>query len=350
MKIAVMGDPHWSQNSSIMRARGQKYSRRLENLIESMNWFEQLAWDTNCATCVCVGDFFDSAVMNAEEISALKEVKWNALSHIYLTGNHESNVSSLDFATSDIFSLCNTSLVISKPTWYDIEDEDVEFCFLPYITERDRQPLETYFPAKPTTRRRILFSHNDLKDVQYGPFLSKEGFTVNEIEACCDLMINGHIHHCAYVTDKIINCGNLTGQNFTEDAYKYEHCALIIDTETLHVDFYINPCAFNFYKIDATMCNSESEVASKLAGLKDHSVITIKVNQSIACTTKTQLAAMDTNKIEAYRVIVEAELQALTEETQQFESIDHLKQFENYVLTNIGTSDIVRQELEAVMR
>ena len=88
MKILVVGDVHWSQYSSILRKRGEKYSYRLENLIQSVNWAEQLAYETNCELIVYLGDFFDRAEINSEEISALKEIVWASKPHYFLVGNH----------------------------------------------------------------------------------------------------------------------------------------------------------------------------------------------------------------------------------------------------------------------
>lgn len=348
MKVLFYTDPHWSQYSSILRSRGEQYSTRLENLIQSINWMEQVAWSAGCQAIICGGDFFDSAVLNSEELSALKNVQWAPVSHLFLTGNHETNVGSLEFSTADLFNLCPNSTVISKPEHYDIEGANIEFCFLPYILERDRQPLDTYFPQK--HGKRIIFSHNDLKNVQYGAFLSTEGFTVEEIEANCDLCMNGHIHHCAYVSPKIINGGNLTGQNFTEDAYKYEHCIQIIDTDTLHVDFYINPYAFNFYKLDCRKYNTLDEIIPVLSDLKEQSVITITVKASLASSVKNYLSQVVKSRIAEYRVLTEHESTVVDLNAPVIEAVDHLKQFENYVLANIGTSDIVKEELLNVMR
>ena len=36
-KFLIYADPHWSQYSSIVRKRGNKYSMRLHNLINSLN-------------------------------------------------------------------------------------------------------------------------------------------------------------------------------------------------------------------------------------------------------------------------------------------------------------------------
>lgn len=349
MRVLFMTDCHWSQYSSIVRSRGKCYSTRLENLIDSINWVEQLAWNTGCTAIVCGGDFFDSCQLNSEEISALKNIQWAPISHVFITGNHETNVGSLEFSTADLFTLCPNSVVISKPEYYHIENEDVEFCFLPYILERDRQPISVYFPPK--TEKRIIFSHNDLKDVQYGPFLSTEGFTVEEIESSCDLCMNGHIHSCAYVSQKIINGGNLTGQNFTEDASKFDHCVQVIDTSTMKVDFYLNPYAFNFYKLDYTDVDNESTFLNNISRLKPHAVITVKVNSEFAQTAKDLLSKTTKDKIEEYRLIVEYDSTKNDDTlTPVIEAVDHLQQFEKYILVNIGDSDIIKEELASVMR
>jgi len=348
LKILYYTDPHWSQYSSIIRSRGSVYSTRLENLINSVNWVEELAWNTGCQVVICGGDFFDSSVVNSEEMSALKNIKWAPISHLFLSGNHETNVGSLEFSTADLFNLCPNSVVMNTPQHYDIEGANIEFCFLPYILERDRKPLNEYFD-KPHGKR-IIFSHNDLKNVQYGAFLSTEGFTVEEIEDNCDLCVNGHIHHCGYVSQKIINGGNLTGQNFTEDAFKFDHCAQVIDTDTLHVDFFRNPYAFNFYKLDCRKYSTIEEIIPVISDLKDNAVITITVRSCLGALVKDYLSNVSKEHVREYRVITEHEAGTVDVSAPVLEAVDHLKQFENYVLANIGTSDVVKEELMNVMR
>lgn len=348
MKCLFFTDPHWSQNSSIVRSRGACYSTRLENLIASINWVERLAEQCGCSWVVCGGDFFDSTTLNAEELSALKEIQWAPLTHIFLTGNHETNVSSLEFSASDIFNLCPQAVVISKPECNVASGTETEFAFLPYILERDRKPIAEYFGPR-TGRKRILFSHNDLKDVQYGMFLSTEGFTLDDIHENSDICLNGHIHHCGYVSEKIINGGNLTGQNFTEDAYKFEHCVQVIDTETLHVDFYKNPYALNFYKVDLTSCLTAAEASRELDKISTNAVVTVKCAEGIDYNLKDLL---DTRNIIAYRLLVERRsLDGSVEETQSLASdVDHLSQFKEYVLSEIGDTNLIREELSLVMR
>lgn len=350
MKVCFYTDVHWSQNSSIVRSRGDKYSTRLENLIASVNWAEDLAFQCGCSAVICGGDFFDSTELNCEEISALKEVRWAPISHVFITGNHESTVKSLEFSTTEIFNLCPNAVVMHTPQQYFIEGTNgVEFCFLPYITEADREPLVNYFGVP--SSRRIIFSHNDLKDVQYGQFISTEGFSISEIEDNCDLYLNGHIHHCSCVTDKVINGGNLTGQNFTEDATKFEHCALIIDTDTLKVTFYKNPHALNFYKLNATFVDDDIDFKLLLNTLSNNAVSTIKVKASKLEMAKSVLATLPTDKKLEYRLLVEQD--SIVDSVSTIETLqtdDHLKQFEQYVLSNIGDSDVIREELMNVMR
>lgn len=349
MKVLCVGDVHWSQNSSIVRSRGATFSTRLENLIASVNWAEDTAWNNGCSAIIYMGDFFDSTVLNSEEISALSHIQWAQLSHIFITGNHETNVSSLEYSTADIFGLCPNACVIRKPECYNIEGTDVEFAFLPYILERDRMPLESYFPPK--TKTRIIFSHNDLKDVQYGPFLSTEGFSVNEIEQSCDLFMNGHIHNCAYVTSKIINCGNLTGQNFTEDATIYDHFVELIDIDDhdVTVTFIRNPNAFRFFKLDLTT-SDPSEFTAKIAPLQNFAVATIRVRACDSSALNDVLATLTRTQLVEKRIIIEHDSVSDSNVTVVTQSVDHLKQFEEYVLDNIGDTNIIRAELLNIMR
>ena len=349
MKILIIPDVHWSQNSSIVRSEGTFTSTRLHNLINSMNWVEELAINAGCELVVGLGDFFDSTQLNSKEISALQHINWAKVQHIFITGNHETSVGSLDYSTSEIFKLLPSTMVVNSVQTIELYDNTAQLVFLPYVLERDRLPLLEYLPKDNACRNRVIFSHNDLKDVQYGPFLSKEGFSVEEIEANCDLFINGHIHNCSYVTPKILNSGNLTGQNFTEDAFTYDHYVQILDTETMQLTFYVNPYAFNFYKIDVTKVASfEGAVRTMFSSqLKPNPVLTLKVlSKDVECAR--QLLSEYPHII--CRLIVEQTNDASNiEEQGAFEAVDHLKQFEEYALSSIGDNELVRYELNRVM-
>lgn len=345
MRVLIVGDVHWSQYTSILRKRNEYHSLRLDNLIFSVNWAEERAALCNCSVIIYLGDFFDSNHLCSEEISALQHIRWAPCSHIFLTGNHETNVSNLEYSTADLFSLCPNSRVIAQPESYKIEDADCEFCFLPYILERDRKPLCDYF--KDRTSRRIIFSHNDLKDINYGNFVSPEGFEISDIHANCDLFINGHIHHYNKVTDKIINSGNLDGQNFTENE-NYKHGVIVLDTDTLTTNYIDNPYAIFFRKLDCTKIKHEAEFENLINSLSGPHVLTIKVNEEFSGIAKSCMKNTIRPNILEYRLIVERSKTLDYNMGNKLQEIDHLEQFKNYVHSKIGDTKLIEEELAAV--
>jgi DNA repair exonuclease SbcCD nuclease subunit len=346
MKVLIYTDPHWSQYSSILRSRNEYHSVRLTNLIDSINWIEELGIRAGCTVIMCLGDFFDSNHLNAEEISALQHIRWSNCSHVFLTGNHETNMSNLEYSTADLFNLCPDARVISTPQNYMIDETDCEFAFLPYILERDRKSLVEYFGVAST--KRIIFSHNDLKDVNYGNFVSPEGFELADIENNCNLFLNGHIHHYNHITNKIINVGNLTGQNFTEDE-TYKHGAIILDTDTLETHYIENPYAINFKKLDCTKIKTIEKFESVINNLSGPYVLTIRVNEDFVVEAKQHMKTLIRPNILEYRFIVDrSTISSYNIYDNKLEAIDHLKQFQQYVLTSIGDSQVIKDELAMI--
>ena len=346
MKILVFGDVHWSSYSSIIRSRGTKYSTRLENLISSLNWVTELAYTHSCNGIVCLGDFFDKAELNSEEITALEE--WKLVMDIpyyFLVGNHEAGRSSLEMSSAHVMSLTSNCYVISEPSM--ITDYwGNEICFLPYIFENARRPLAEYFPK--SSKKRVIFSHNDLSGVQMGKFVSKDGFSLDEIADNCTLFVNGHLHNASCPSANVVNLGNLSGQNFSEDAMYFNHCAMILDTETFKVDYYENPYAFNFYKFDFSNCNDDKFIQMTLDKCKSNSVVTIKVNTENKFTVE-DLLSCTPNIIEA-RIIVDMSVSKEVEyekDSMSF-SVDHIKQFDSFIREQLGSSKEVLEELRVV--
>ena len=335
-KICIWGDNHWSQYSSILRKRGDKYSVRLENSIASLNWVENLATSQGCSFVVCTGDFFDAAVLKAEELTALEDIKWNNLPHMFLVGNHEMGRSDLRYSSAHVFGNIQNASVIDKSCLIQLPELDI--VLLPYILESDRKPLQEYIkPLNCLNNKRIIISHNDIKGIQMGKFESVEGFKIDEIEGNCDFFFNGHLHNGSQVTSKIINVGNLTGQNFSEDAFKYDHVAIIFDTLTMQCDVYENPYAFNFYKISYPF---------DFNTLKYNSVVTIQVNEDTVDACKSAIEKSD--KVVEYRLVIGNSPSHVKVEDTSSLSLDHISEFKTYVLNNIGDDDIVKSELSAL--
>lgn len=325
MKIGVIGDIHWSKYSSIMRQIGETYTKRLENCIESINWAEETLKD--CDEIVYLGDFFDSSDLSNEEITALTSIKWNDKPHRFLVGNHEMGINDLSKSSAHIFKLFGFD-VIDKPKEVD------GIGYIPYVLSANREPLNNY-----VGNCKIIFSHNDIKGVQMGRYVSEDGFSIEEIEKSCEMFINGHLHNGERINDRIINLGNLTGQNFSEDANRYSHKIAVIDSDSCELTFYENPHAFNFYKVDYNSGGTE---------LKTNAIVTASVNSDKQQEVKDFLEN-DKNVI-CYRMVVNHLTEDSISSGVEQLSVDHIGEFYNYVIDKLGNSDIVRKELEEVLK
>lgn len=349
MKLFIYADPHWSAYSSIVRSRGEKYSTRLENLIKTMNWIEEEALRQGCMDIVCLGDFFDKSELNSEEITALGEAWWSDANHHMIVGNHEMGRGNLEHSSAHLFDLipkCNTINSISVKS-----DLITSVVFLPYVLESNRKPLKEYLKDFKLKERVVILSHNDIAGIEMGKFVSTDGFSIEEIEENCDLWINGHLHNGTQLSNKIINLGNITGQNFSEDAWKYPHRAMVLDTDTLSIKYIDNPYAMNFYKLNFTSSTQTIEdVKQQLDKVVAPAVCTIKVTPSIEMDVKNMLQKCDS--IIECRVLIEgvqdgedASVVCLNES-----SLDHIAKFQQYILENVGSTDIIKSELERVSK
>lgn len=355
MRILLFSDVHWSTYSSIVRGRGEKYSLRLENLIRSMNWVEKCAYDYGCDKVICLGDFFDKAELDAESITALNDIEWSSVPHTFLVGNHEVNTADLKYSSAHLFNLKDSN-VINTPA---IEEFDnFQILYLPYFLEKDRPSLLEVFDCVDSSKKRLLLSHNDIKGINYGRFISKEGFSVEEIESVCDVCINGHLHNGCQVTDKIRSIGNLTGQNFSEDAFEYSHAIIVVDTDEWKFYIIENPFAFNFYKLYFTSNCGIDYINDICFKLKRNSVVTIKCKEDD--TYQCIRARFDPkwpengfpkcSNVVVSKFIIERNKVDDGEENEVSFSVDHLDQFKQYIFENLGTDDLVLAELQEICK
>jgi hypothetical protein len=228
--------------------------------------------------------------------------------------------------------------------------DDCDILFLPYVVECDRKPLEQYFldnTGKPFTtgKPRVILSHNDIKGIQLGPVVSKTGFGLEEIEANCDLFINGHLHNGQALSAKVINLGNLTGKDFGEDAAKYSHNIAILDTKTLALTFIENPYAFNFYKLQV---DTENDL-SVFNLLKANAVVSVKCDASMLERTKRAIA--DSAKVIESRIIIVKKYDESQPETAAIDlSVDHLARFIECCKANIEDTALLEEEISAICK
>ena len=351
MKFFIYADPHWSSYSSIVRSRGEKYSTRLENLIKTMNWIEEEAEINRCNAIVCLGDFFDKSEISAEEATALQEVNWNRdIKHYMIVGNHEMGRGNLEHSSSHLFSLLPTASVIDEVKFFNTNDTTI--VSIPYILESNRKPLKEYLGNYPLKENVIILSHNDISGIQMGQFVSTTGFSIEEIEENCNLFLNGHLHNDTEIGKKIINVGNITGQNFSEDAFAHTHKALILDTDEKSLVPVVNPHAMNFYKLDLTDLRpiiDDVKIQNTLSSLKYPAVATIKINPDINFIVRDLLSTCE-NIIEC-RLITDGVKGAEPIESISNEiNFDHIQKFQMYVMENIGKDELTLNELERVSK
>lgn len=353
MKVLVCGDVHFSSTSSIVRRKGKFFSERLENCIASINYVESCAVGSGCDYIIYLGDFFDKPVLNAEELTALQSIQWSPIKKIFLVGNHEMASSDLSLSSAHLFNLIPNSTVIDSPN--GMVGFGCRFMFLPYILESDRKTVEDYFNElfmtpgmfeTQETKTTYIFSHNDIKGVQMGNFVSEEGFSVEDIENNCSICFNGHLHNRGYVGSKIKNVGNLTGQNFSEDATKYRHMFDILDTVTGEVKEFVNPFAFNFVKFE--IYNQENfSSASQFCNESDNLVVSAKCVDSIVSDLRKFLSECE--RVCEYRVITILEDEAETNNTfEELVDTDHISEFTKYIRSVLGNNTIVNAELQKV--
>lgn len=351
MRYFIYADPHWSSYSSIVRSRGERYSTRIDNLIKTINWVELEAQKQNCDAIICLGDFFDKSELNSEEITALQEIRWANMRHYMLVGNHEMGRNDLEISSAHLFTLIPNVAVIDIPYMYN-EQNNTSIMFLPYVLENNRKPLKEYFDDMEHCENKIIFSHNDISGIQMGNFVSTIGFSINEIEECCDLFINGHLHNGCDVGKKIINVGNITGQNFSEDAFRYEHRALVLDTDNKSLSSIVCPYALNFYKLDLTHLQptiDDKFIQDTLSSLRAPAIATIKVNPQIDFMVRDLLTTCE-NIIEC-RLITDGVKGAEPIESISNEiNLDHIQKFQMYVMENIGKDELTLNELERVSK
>jgi len=343
MRILLYTDVHFSQYSSILRRRGKKYSERLENIIRSLNWAEKVGKDKGCDQVICLGDFFDKPTLNDEELTALQDIEWNDLPHYFIVGNHESSVNGLRYNSVNTLQSLGFS-VISQNIKVPIDDNTKDLVFIPYIIEEDRKPLKSYVREG---RKNIIFSHNDIKGIRYGRFESENGFELDEIEDNCELFINGHLHNGCFLNDKetILNLGNLTGQNFSEDAWNYKHLIAILDTETLELEFYENPEAYNFYQVPV---ERELDIHT-IYSLDNNAVVTFRCRESLINKLREAVESEDSPVVE-YRILAtKDEEEVESGDTQMtLSKLDYLEQFVEFTTEKLGMSKIVKEELQQV--
>lgn len=340
-RYLIYADPHWSQYSSIVRKRGATYSIRLHNLINSLNWVERFAKENNCEEIICAGDFFNSESLNCEEITALQDLDLsNNINRTFIVGNHESNVNTLEFSSTKYFESIKAK-VISKIERIIINNK-VDLYLVPYaLSEETIQPSEFIIDK---SKKNVVIAHTDLAGLRYGRFLATSGMDVQNIKDNCTLFLDGHLHNNQVIDKKIVLIGNLTGQNFNENAYEYDHLVYLLtitDSGSIILDPYENPYAMNFYKLQVDSRNDYY----KFNDLKQNSVLSIVCDSSLMDEV-TNIVKNDPRILD-YRLTLSY---ALTTETTDnlvstLKAENQLAHFISFAQEKLGPSALLDDEL-----
>lgn len=348
MRVLIFTDNHFTSNSSIVNMRGKRFSKRLENQIETMNWIEETSKNLMCNQVICLGDFFDKSTLKDEEITALNSIEWNDIPHYFLVGNHESSVNGLEFNSTNVLETIKTHYVVSTPTTFKYCNDNLEFCYLPYIIESDRKPLKDYFGEYNKEKTRIIFSHNDVKNVA----MLKVGFEVKDIENSCNLFLNGHIHNYSKFCSNGYNLGNVTGKDFGEDATKYSHGIFILDFDEVSgklnksIEFIENPFALNFYKVDI---NTSTDLKS-FSKLKSNPIMSISCKEGVVEDCRKYLKEHLKDAI--YKIIVTRDENFTNNnlESKDLSQNDHIELFKLQCKEKINNDNILEEELNEVCK
>ena len=345
MKYLIYTDVHWSTYSSIIRSRGDIYSKRIENLITSVNWAENLAIEKNCDEIICLGDFFEKPDLSSEELTALTELNWANVPHNFLVGNHDASVKNLKFNSVNALKKLGFN-VIDKVSYTEV-NKDVTFLYIPYLQDDIRKSIDEYKKEfNINTQKCIVLSHNDVCGIQYGSTISKSGVPLDEIQTQCTLFLNGHIHNGSQFCPNGFNLGNLTGKFFEENAFVYEHPILILDINDGNIDmeFIENPYAFNFYQFEI---KNDSDF-NKLTAIKEHAIISFKYLPEYKA--KLQKFIEENSKIEESRLVrimefsENADVAIIT-----LADMDYLNQFKTFIISQLGEDKVLLEELDKII-
>lgn len=343
MKILIFSDVHWSATTSIVVARGERFSKRLQYLQKTLQWVNAVAKQNCCEAMVCAGDFFDKSSCSDQEITALKEIQWlSDIPYYFIVGNHESSVNSLEYSVTNALAT-NNIYIIDKPQSNQFDDCTLHF--LPYVSQPDRRPLSEYLVKPTVSVPQIVFSHNDIAGINYGGFISTAGFSCEQIQANCDIFLNGHLHNSQAISKKILNLGSVSAHNFTNDSARYAYGVWLLDTSAKALTFFENPHSLNFYKIQL---HNQSDLA-QLHNLKQQAVLSIKCTEELLSRAR-KLVMAKPNILQTRFTTVKQLIEGVESARGEELSVDHFARFKEACIARFGESQVLYEQLAQICR
>ena len=271
MKFLIVADMHLAYTSSILPLykENSKYTTRLQYMIDTVKWYEELAKKENVDYIINLGDLTDSNILRAEELTALAEAYAcrdnDSVKEIYITGNHDTLTDDHRYSATSILRSIPNFTIYTEPTVVELiskNGESIKTTMLPYINWKkiDHEFLKKY-------NSDILFSHIDITGSSlYKAFGIDIGIDPNLLCMYFNNVFNGHIHlveklECS--KENIWNVGSLTSSSFS-DSNKYIPSAHIFDTNTNEFKSIPNPNNILFRKFSIDSISSFKDHLSKL--------------------------------------------------------------------------------------
>lgn len=246
MKIGIYGDPHITKKLSYI---SDEWDASILNTFKNM--YETFK-NNKVDKVVCLGDFFDSSVLEASSVKKVTEVlsiinDAEFKTHILL-GNHE-----VHGPEGNVLEFLNYENI--KPEILLSSEEGL--LFVPYT-----QSLEEL--DKLMFKDKIVFTHHDIYGSKLSGGKSKATFGVDrDILKDAKLVINGHVHN-RWRAGNVINAGSLFTTQFGEldEVYRDKPCYYILDTESLGLEIFQNDDSIMFVTVDAETLEEDLSIYS----------------------------------------------------------------------------------------
>lgn len=314
LKVGIYTDAHFSISSSILKVTSTyKYSARLDMLVDSFKWMYQEFDKYQVDLIVNGGDLLESTTLKAIEATALSEaISYSSgIPEYHLVGNHERE--NQQYSLLSILNGYQHINVVTKVSTFG------DLTFLPFEDDYRDLDISKY-------RSKVLISHSMYEGIRLGHFISDSGLSIDYVSNYFELILNGHIHSRSPVVDteftgKFHNIGSIVGHNFSDNYTNGLPGIVILDTETLTLDYVVNPYSVLFYKIKVT---NLSDLISTLSSLpKNPKCIEVKVSSLISSNVFDYINSnLSTYSIVSTRLLVDNQTRSLVSELTVIENVD----------------------------
>lgn len=293
MRIGIYTDVHCSYTSSILptHQEGSKYTTRLQMIVDTFRWMYEVFENNQVDLIVNCGDLFDSFNVRAEEISAMSEALsyGGKIPELHILGNHE---------ILDKHRKFNAVALLDNYSHIDVISDPVKLkcgiSLLPYCTVEEATDVIPYLTNN------VLFSHIDIRGSYVtSQYLLEEGVEPTRLANNFKRVINGHLHSPQVFGGTVFNIGASTSLSFSDNS-EYTPRISILDTNSLKLQFFSNPYAIRFLKVDVS---SSEFLKSMLSELNNR--VVIRAKSPIENKVEVSEVLQSCEKVVAYRIVTE---------------------------------------------